>query len=283
MATGPEMLEEIQSRIVELPSGNYVGVDVREKLDLCKLNVSDLTNAGYDEKEAEKAVESLNQQELGPLANLLGVKVLAKFKVWCDRREKGAKIRAEGVDNCEWLREYLVSKIDTAKPTDVEAIEDTPVFWFVVQFSAQVTPYRLQKVVTSCPQIVNLMRNLVVNVDEQPHYKIEAYNLASWIEDTAADSWWTSDGDVSLGSTVSFPCPSDELATALRRINRPLLLIDPSESPDADGQEITPNDLARIVGADEWGNRLLRLCWEGQHSPWEIIEEEPSSESLNEL
>ena len=62
-----------------------------------------------------------------------------------------------------------------------------------------------------------------MSLRDKPHYKLPADTIADWIE-RQPEKWWSVDGDPLLGSVVDFPCPSDELAPAIRRVCKNLLL-----------------------------------------------------------
>lgn len=81
-----------------------------------------------------------------------------------------------------------------------------------------------------------------MSVREKPHYTVPAATLAAWIE-SQPEQWWTVDGDPRLTSTVDFPCPSDELAPAIRQIGKDLLLHDKNAASTAHGQVIDAGKL----------------------------------------
>ena len=62
-----------------------------------------------------------------------------------------------------------------------------------------------------------------MSLRDKPHYKLAADKIADWIE-RQPDKWCSVDGDPLLGSAVDFPCPSDELGPAIRRVRKNLLL-----------------------------------------------------------
>ncbi len=129
-----------------------------------------------------------------------------------------------------------------------------------------------------------------------PHFELPSTELAAWVERQGMDRWWNVDGDPLLTGLVSFPCPGDELAVELRRLNRPLLV--QAESADAKGELI---DSTRLDGLVSWlrdaipaygvgappgtGDRLFYLCWKGSPAEWLLIEDSLTTqeEKLDEV
>ena len=107
-------------------------------------------------------------------------------------------------------------------------------------------------------------------VSDKPHYRIEAYNLAAWIEDQGEDTWWSVDGDQLLMSRVSFPCPADELAAAIQAVGKPLFIL--AKDPDANGGEIIPEDVESLAVFRDQVARRLNLCWIDSYDDWELTE-----------
>jgi hypothetical protein len=92
-----------------------------------------------------------------------------------------------------------------------------------------------------------------MRIVDGPHYLVQAGHLASWIEAQGEEIWWRVDGDPLLMSRLMFPCPPDELAGELRKINRPLLVSDPNEA--GHGEEVAHGDLSRLLEREELGVR----------------------------
>ena len=108
--------------------------------------------------------------------------------------------------------------------------------------------------------------------------RITIEQLAGWLDEQGEDSYWTVDGDPLLGGRLSFPCPSDELAAELRKINKGLLVVPPPEPPSEAGGP-TP-ELDDFVDDKELGTRVLQLRWEDSDSAWILIEDEETSENV---
>jgi hypothetical protein len=136
-----------------------------------------------------------------------------------------------------------------------------------------------------------------MSIRDEPFYTLPAGELAAWIEQQGGDTWWNVDGDSILTGILSFPCPGDELADELRRINRLLLVQDPQKRREASGQEVDRTALDGLVdylgknasiAADRkpaWTNdRLLYLCWHGSDAEWLLVEDlETTQNSRNDL
>ena len=125
---------------------------------------------------------------------------------------------------------------------------------------------------------------------DEPHYTIRSSELAAWLESQGTDRWWTIDGDPLLTGRLSFPCPADELAAELRRINRALLVQDRRKTPSGRGEQIVARDLDGLVTRlgdnlqtngpkPAWANdRMLSLCWEDRGDEWLLVEDEETTE-----
>jgi hypothetical protein len=130
-----------------------------------------------------------------------------------------------------------------------------------------------------------------MSIRAEPHFKIPSVALAEWLERQGVDRWWTVDGDPLLAGRLSFPCPADELAAELRRLNRTLLVQDRRESPSGRGQPVTARELDALVSRlgdnlvireprPPWANdRVFFLCWESGGDDWLLLEDEQTTES----
>jgi hypothetical protein len=118
-----------------------------------------------------------------------------------------------------------------------------------------------------------------MSVKDLPHFTISAAGLADWLEQQGIDIWWSVDGDPVLTSRISFPCPADELAAELRKLNRPLIVEDHRTPPQGQGQTITATDLDPLVlhfsghNGTPANDRLLYLRWQGSDTEWILLED----------
>ncbi len=105
-----------------------------------------------------------------------------------------------------------------------------------------------------------------------PHYEISSSELAAWLDKQGDDRCWYIDGDPLLGGRLSFPCPGDELATELRKINRQLLVQAKEDDAAAKGQAIDAVKLDSAVARFR-DDRVLYLCWTGSPHEWLLVED----------
>ena len=123
------------------------------------------------------------------------------------------------------------------------------------------------------------------SIEAGPHYTVGAGELAAWVEAQGPDLWWDVDGDPLLTGRLSTPCPADELAAALRKVARPLLVQAKPGDADARGQAIDADRLDALTsrfsenvsyvgspppGADD---RLLYMRWQNSPVEWLLIED----------
>jgi hypothetical protein len=113
-----------------------------------------------------------------------------------------------------------------------------------------------------------------MSVKEKPHYTLAAATLAGWVEGQP-EKWWSVDGDPRLTSILDFPCPSDELAPAIRRVGKNLLLHDKNPASTAHGESVAADKLDDL---SDTGNRrrkkTLLLSWADSDIDWLLIEDE---------
>jgi hypothetical protein len=114
-----------------------------------------------------------------------------------------------------------------------------------------------------------------MRITEAPHYTLPAETLARWIEDQP-EKWWSVDGDPLLMSVVDFPCPGDELAPAICRVGKDLLLRDKNPASVAHGEVIAGDKLNELADTSNRTHRkILRLSWKDSDVDWLLIEDEP--------
>lgn len=130
-----------------------------------------------------------------------------------------------------------------------------------------------------------------MSINSEPHFELPSAELAAWIEAQGSTVWWNIDGDPLLTELVAFPCPGDEFADTLRRLNRPLLIQDPKKRPEADGRVIGAAELDSV--ADRLGNnvqyagekpiwaddRIFYCCWKESDGEWLLAEDRETSQS----
>lgn len=109
---------------------------------------------------------------------------------------------------------------------------------------------------------------------DRPHFRVKAADLADWIE-SRPDRWWSVDGDPRLTSVVDFPCPSDELAAALRREGKDLMLEDASAIGAGEAEIVDSSRLEQLAVASDPPRKVLRLAWEDADEVWLLLDDEP--------
>jgi len=92
--------------------------------------------------------------------------------------------------------------------------------------------------------------------------------LARWAEAQPV-RWRSADGDLLLTPVVDFPCPSDELAPANRRVGKGLLVGDKGPGSAAPGERIGAEKLAGLPDVGVRKRRMIfRLCRAGVDVEW---------------
>src|SRR5437867_4842130 len=111
-------------------------------------------------------------------------------------------------------------------------------------------------------------------------YPLPVAEIVNWLRRQPPDTWWNVDGDSVLASRLDFPCPWDELADELERINRPLVLN--THKPNPHGRPVSAENLDSFVerthrSEDGYhdSDRLLYLRWRDSREEWALVEELP--------
>jgi hypothetical protein len=118
------------------------------------------------------------------------------------------------------------------------------------------------------------MEDTNVSVKSQPHYTVPAAELARWIE-SQPDKWWSVDGDTHLMSVLDFPCPGDELAPALRRVGKDLVIYDKAPASASRGERIGADRLTALAETGPRKRRMIfRLSWCDSEVQWLLLEDE---------
>jgi hypothetical protein len=74
---------------------------------------------------------------------------------------------------------------------------------------------------------------------------------------------------------VDFPCPSDELAVAIRKIGKDLLVHDKNPDSTAHGEVVTRDRLDHLVDVNNRRHqKTLLLSWADYDLDWLLIEDE---------
>lgn len=113
-----------------------------------------------------------------------------------------------------------------------------------------------------------------MSLKNKPHYTLPAAALADWIENRP-DQWWSIDGDPHLMSVLDFPCPSDELAPAIRKIDKNVLIYDKTLNSAAHGELIGEDKLTALADRTNRKSKMaFLLSWGDSDEAWLLLEDE---------
>jgi len=114
-----------------------------------------------------------------------------------------------------------------------------------------------------------------MDVKDWPRSVISSEALADWLEQQH-DSWWMVDGDPTLTGRVDFPCPSDELADAIRQEKRALHVANRDANPGAEDYALKGQDLDHLADTENpHRHRTFLFRWDGDTIDWLLSEDEP--------
>ncbi len=111
------------------------------------------------------------------------------------------------------------------------------------------------------------------------HVVISSQVLAKWL-DSQPGSWWTVDGDPLLTSEIDFPCPNDELAEALRKLNKDIVVFTKASVRGNLKKELRPGDLDGL--ADTENPRMeknILASWQRSDVQWLLTEDKSMAEA----
>ena len=120
-----------------------------------------------------------------------------------------------------------------------------------------------------------------MDTEQGSYLEIVAEELAKWLCQTP-DLYWTVDGDPVLSGILSFPCPGDELADALRKIDNSLMVLDREARLQEQVGPISFSDLDSLVEKEELDARVLQFRWNDSDIEWLLIEDAETSESASD-
>ncbi|HEY8749766.1 MAG TPA: hypothetical protein VIM11_17415 [Tepidisphaeraceae bacterium] len=113
-------------------------------------------------------------------------------------------------------------------------------------------------------------------IKDIPFAVIEPLEVARWL-DAQPDTWWSVDGDPMLTAEIDFPCPAQELSSALRNhAGKRLLVLAPGS--EHYGEPIVREQLDGLSQRGRRHNeRGFLLRWMDQDEPWLLTEDTASS------
>ena len=113
-------------------------------------------------------------------------------------------------------------------------------------------------------------------------FVISSQELARWLE-SQPGTWWFVGGDDLLISKVNFPCPSDELAEALRRIGGNLVISTDKTVGIEDGRQIDSTVLPLLADTENrYKNRDFLARWQGSDKEWLLTEDKWAAKALSD-
>jgi hypothetical protein len=113
-----------------------------------------------------------------------------------------------------------------------------------------------------------------MSLKDKPHFTLSSDALASWIEHQP-NTWWSVDGDKYLMSILDFPCPSDELAPAIRNVRKDVLIYDKTPGSNASGGKLDIDNLQALADTRNSKSRMaFLLSWGDSGDGWLLLEDE---------
>lgn len=115
------------------------------------------------------------------------------------------------------------------------------------------------------------------------HFAISSQDFARWL-DSQPGTWWLVDGDPELTSRIGFPCPNDELADELRRIDRDLVVYTNRPVGLEDGQQLDSQGLSQLADIDNRRHeRNFLVRWEDSDIEWLLSEDKSAAEAFSNV
>jgi hypothetical protein len=114
-------------------------------------------------------------------------------------------------------------------------------------------------------------------------FVISSQELARWLEGQPG-TWWLVDGDPELTSTIGFPCPNDELADGLRRIDRDLVVYTNKPLSMEDGRQIDSQVLPQLADTENRHHeRRFLVRWKESDIEWLLSEDKSAAEAFADV
>lgn len=117
-------------------------------------------------------------------------------------------------------------------------------------------------------------------VQDLPCYMISPSELAEWL-DRQPGIWWHVDGDPLLTARLDLPCPGDELAAELRKLQgKRLFVADSQNQARAICTEISWRDFGKLADThNRHAERNFLLRWGDGGDFWLLTEDKDASEN----
>ncbi len=108
---------------------------------------------------------------------------------------------------------------------------------------------------------------------------ISSRKLAQWLDGQPA-TWWNVDGDPLLTSEVDFPCPSEELAEALRKHNNDIVVFTNRKRQATVGADLHSLDLDELTDTENpRQEKNILAAWKGSDIEWLLSEDKEMAEA----
>jgi hypothetical protein len=113
-------------------------------------------------------------------------------------------------------------------------------------------------------------------------FVISSREVAQWL-DSQPGTWWLIDGDYTLIGKVHFPCPNDELAEALRKFDKNMMIYTDKTVDLEEGQQLSAHELPLLADTqNRYQNRDFFASWEGSNNEWILSEDKMAAEAFSD-
>jgi len=116
------------------------------------------------------------------------------------------------------------------------------------------------------------------------YYKVEitSQELARWLEEQSG-SWWSVDGDPLLTSEVDFPCPNDELAGALSKLDKEIIVFAKTRKNKDRAKQFHAVDIDELADTkNPRKEKNILAAWKGSDVKWLLTECKSMEEAARE-
>jgi hypothetical protein len=114
-------------------------------------------------------------------------------------------------------------------------------------------------------------------------FVISSREVAQWL-DSQPGIWWLVDGDPLLTSRIGFPCPGDELAEELRRIDQNIVVYTAKAIGMKDGGQIDSQVLPGLADTENrYHERNFLARWQYSDIEWLLSEDKSAAEAFADV
>jgi hypothetical protein len=113
-------------------------------------------------------------------------------------------------------------------------------------------------------------------------FLIPSREIARWL-DSQPGTWWFIHGDLTLVGRVHFPCTNDELAEALRALDKNIRIYTEKTVDLEEGLPISAQELPLLANTENrHQNRDFFASWEGSDDEWILSEDKVAAEAFSD-